>query len=62
MIINIIFSEIIKIVGAGGVLSIFVAIIGFDSVGDMSAVWAGLVEEPAKLVIIYYLLKKKNFQ
>jgi len=57
---NISLMEIIKIVGAGGVLSIFVAIIGFDSVGDMSAVWAGLVEEPAKLVIIYYLLKKKN--
>lgn len=52
--------EIIKIVGAGGVLSIFVAIIGFNSVGDMAAMWAGLVEEPAKLIIIYYLLKKKN--
>lgn len=57
---NISLPEVIKIVGAGGVLSIFVAIIGFNSVGDMSAVWAGLVEEPAKLVIIYYLLKKKN--
>lgn len=57
---NISLLEIFKIVTAGGVLSIFVAIIGFNSVGDMSAVWAGLVEEPAKLVIIYYLLKKKN--
>ena len=57
---NISLLEVMKIVGAGGVLSIFVAIIGFNSVGDMSAVWAGVVEEPAKLIIIYYLLKKKN--
>lgn len=57
---NISLPEVIKILGAGGVLSIFAAIIGFSGVADMASIWAGFIEEPAKLLIIYFLLKKKN--
>lgn len=55
-------TEVFQIMAIGGVLSIFAAIIGFTGteVGQMPALWAGLVEEPAKLLIIYYFLKKKN--
>lgn len=52
--------EIIKIVGVGGVLSIVVTIFAEYVLGGTAPMWAGLTEEPAKLLIIYYLLKKKN--
>ncbi len=52
--------EVIKMVAVGGVLSIFVAIIGFRGTGDMETIWAGLIEEPAKLILVCYFLKKKN--
>lgn len=57
---NISLMEVIKMVAIGGILSIFVAIVGFRGVGDVDAIWAGLIEEPAKLLIICYFLKKKN--
>ena len=57
---NISLIEVIKIVAVGGVFSIFVAIIGFRGTADMDAIWAGLIEEPAKLLLVWYFLKKKN--
>ena len=57
---NISLIEVIKMVAVGGILSIFVAIIGFRGTADMDAIWAGLIEEPAKLLLVWYFLKRKN--
>ena len=55
-------TEVFQIMAIGGVLSICAAMVGFTGTeaGQMPALWAGIVEEPAKLLIIYYFLKKKN--
>lgn len=58
---NISLLEVIKIVAAGGILSIFIAMIGFRGTADMAAMWAGIIEEPAKLLVIYFVLKRKNY-
>ena len=59
---NISLYEIMIIVAIGGILSIVAAIIGFTFDPTDSAVWAGLIEEPAKLIIIYIILKRKNYR
>ncbi len=53
---NMSLAELFKIMAIGGILSI--VLIFF--MPDTTALWAGLIEEPAKLIIIFYLLKKKN--
>ena len=49
-------TEVFQIMAIGGVLSICAAMVGFTGTeaGQMPALWAGIVEEPAKLLIIYY--------
>lgn len=58
---NISLYEVIQIVAIGGILSIIAAVIGFRFDTTETAVWAGLVEEPAKLLVIYLLLRRKNY-
>ena len=59
---NISLYDVITATAWGGVLSILAAVLAnFYSAGYM-AVWAGLVEEPAKLVVIYLILRKKNYR
>lgn len=48
--------ELLKIMGLGGILSIILVFF----MPSTEAVWAGLIEEPVKLIIIYMVLKKKN--
>jgi len=53
--------EILKIVGLGGALSLIIAIALFQLDIDVSgAIYAPLIEEPAKLAVVYILLKRKN--
>ena len=59
---NISLYEIIKIVALGGIMSLIATII-ISYYSDLPlAAWAGVVEEPAKLVIIYAILHKKNYK
>ncbi len=58
---NISLYEILKIVAVGGILSIIAAIIGFEIESPEMDAWAGLIEEPAKLLVIYLILKRKNY-
>lgn len=62
---NISFYELIQMVLVGGVISIGCSGLGYPLLESMfgisiPAVWAGLVEEPAKLIAVYLFLKKKN--
>lgn len=52
--------EIFKIVCIGGLLSLTFNLVIRIALGDPDAMWAGLVEEPAKLAVIWILLKRKN--
>lgn len=59
---NISLYDVITMVGLGGILSLIATvIIGYYSEGS-SAVWAGLIEEPAKLIVIYIILHRKNYK
>lgn len=59
---NISLYDVIIMVGLGGILSLIATIIiGFYSENG-TAVWAGLIEEPAKLLVIYIILSKKNYK
>jgi len=51
--------EVLKIVALGGILSLIATLI-LSLFGDTSTTWVGLIEEPAKLIVIYFLLKRKN--
>lgn len=53
---NMSLPELIKIMGLGGILSILLVFF----MPNTATVWAGLIEEPVKLIIIYAILKKKN--
>ncbi len=57
---NISLAEVMKIVAVGGILSLIATLVleYFDSTS--SAIWAPLTEEPAKLIIVYLILKKGN--
>jgi len=46
----------------GGVLSLLTAAVLFEYVDLSTAAWAGLVEEPAKLIIVYIIISKKNYK
>lgn len=59
---NISLYEVITAAALGGVLSILAtAIANYYSSGYMAA-WAGVVEEPAKLLVIYMILAKKDYK
>lgn len=51
--------EVVKIVAVGGILSLIATLV-LHEFGNTSTTWAGLIEEPAKLIVIYFLLKRKN--
>lgn len=63
-------TEVLKLVAVGGMLSLIITVIFSvfkytfvlisESYSMMDAVWAPLVEEPAKLAVIYLVLKRKN--
>ena len=59
---NISLYEVITAAAWGGVLSILATtIINYYTSGYL-AVWAGAVEEPAKLLVIYLILSRKNYK
>lgn len=51
--------EVVKIVAVGGILSLIATLV-LSMFGDTSTTWVGFIEEPAKLIVIYFLLKRKN--
>lgn len=59
---NIPLYEVLVIVGIGGILSLIATIMLGNITGDTAAVWAPLTEEPAKLIVIYLVLKKRNYK
>lgn len=60
---NISLYDIVKMTALGGILSILAAVLAsYYGMGSPFAVWAGLVEEPAKLIVIYAILSKKNYK
>lgn len=59
---NISLYEVITTTAIGGMLSLLVTGVLFDYVDLSSAAWAGVVEEPAKLIVIYLILSKKNYK
>lgn len=59
---NISLCDVISATALGGVLSILAAVLANSYTSDYMAVWAGLVEEPAKLVVIYIILSRKNYK
>ena len=60
---NISLYDVVKMTAIGGILSILAAVLAFYyGMGSVFAVWAGLVEEPAKLIVIYAILHKKNYK
>lgn len=59
---NISLYEVITTVGLGGVLSLIATLVMDHFIGVEHAYWAGLVEEPAKLVVIYMVLRKNNYK
>lgn len=59
---NISLYDVIKAATLGGVLSILAAAIINYYTDDYMAVWAGAVEEPAKLLVIYLILSRKNYK
>lgn len=59
---NISLYDVVIMVGLGGILSLIATVIlGYYS-ENSTAVWAGLIEEPAKLLVIYIILYKKNYK
>lgn len=59
---NISLYEVITAAAIGGVLSILATAVANYYSGDYSAVWAGLVEEPAKLIVICIILGRRNYK
>lgn len=59
---NISLYEVITITAIGGVLSLLATMIGNYYSGGFGATWAGLIEEPAKLIVIYIFLRRKNYK
>ena len=59
---NISLMELLKIITIGGILSIIAALILFEFDTTDMVIFAGLFEEPAKLLVICLILKKKNYK
>lgn len=63
-------TEVLKLVAVGGMLSLIITVIFSifkitfvwisENYSMLDAAWAPLVEEPAKLAVIYLVLKRKN--
>ena len=51
--------EVLKIVALGGILSLIATLV-LSMFGDTSTTWVGFIEEPAKLIVIFFLLKRRN--
>lgn len=68
---NISMAEVLGWVAVGGVMSLIFTVL-FNVVLDIftymaevsteSASWAAIVEEPAKLAVVYYIIKKKDYK
>lgn len=59
---NIALYDVLKIVLLGGVLSLIATLVFAKFDQTQGAAWAGLVEEPAKLLVICLVLNKKNYK
>lgn len=68
---NISLAEVLTWVGVGGIMSLIftvlfnVALDIFSVLGEFtteSAAWAAVVEEPAKLAVVYWIIKKKDYK
>lgn len=59
---NISLYEAAKLVGIGGAISLFATFVLGMLFPTSGAVWAPLTEEPAKLLVIYLVLRKKNYK
>ncbi len=59
---NISLYDVVIMAVMGGVLSLVAAIIGNYYSDPYMAAWAGLIEEPAKLLVIYLFVSKKNYK
>ncbi len=59
---NISLYDVISMAAIGGVLSLLAAIAGNYYSESYMAAWAGLIEEPAKLVVICLFLRRKNYK
>lgn len=59
---NISLYDVIVMVGLGGILSLIATVVMSYYSTNSTAVWAGLIEEPAKLLVIYIILHKKNYK
>ena len=57
---NISLAEVFKLLLIGGAMSVIIDGVLLQVLGDVTAVWAPLIEEPAKLIVVYMVLKKKN--
>jgi len=55
--------DVLKIVAVGGLLSlIFTMLLQFAGIEIQDASWAPLVEEPGKLLVIWLILRRKNYK
>lgn len=55
--------EVLKIVAVGGLLSlIFTMLLQFAGIEIEDAAWAPVVEEPGKLLVIWLILRRKNYK
>ena len=55
--------EVLKIVAVGGLLSlIFTMLLQFAGIEIEDASWAPVVEEPGKLLVIWLVLRRKNYK
>lgn len=59
---NISLYDVIIMVGLGGILSLIATVLLNYYSETSTAVWAGLIEEPAKLIVIYVILSRKNYK
>ncbi len=59
---NISLTDVISTVALGGVMSLIATTILFQYIDTPTAAWAGVVEEPAKLIVVYMILRKKNYK
>lgn len=59
---NISLYEAAKLVGIGGAISLFATFALGKLVPTSNAIWAPLTEEPAKLLVVYLVLRKKNYK
>lgn len=59
---NISLYDVVTATALGGVLSILATAVANFYSADYMAAWAGVVEEPAKLLVIYIILSRKNYK